>query len=138
MVKEAISFLLALAVLLAAGGCYWTRYPALMETHLTLMEEYAAKLQDLADEDRPVAPQDWGEFVYPHERAVEFARIVGGRFEGRPSLVAFSEVLERYNELVANPDLLRGAGASEAVARRRRSLNEAIAMTRSSLAREAS
>ena len=135
MVKKPMRFV-ALAALLVSA-CYWLRYPDVMETHLELLDHYSVKLQALADGGYDVAPQDWGEFVYPHERAVEFEQIVAGRYGEEDSLVAFRVVLARYGELIASPDILDGASASDEIAGHRAGIVEAVARTRAALAREA-
>lgn len=136
MVKKAIAPPSIFLALILAAGCYFTQYPEVMETHLTLFEEYGSKLQVLADAGIRVPPQDWGEYVYPQERAVDFARIVGERFGGQASLAAFNIVLKRYGELVATPDILNQPGAAVRIAARRESLQAAIERTRAALAAE--
>jgi hypothetical protein len=136
MVKKAIAVLPMLILLLVAAGCYFTQYPEVVETHLTLFEQYGDKLQNLADAGVRVPPQDWGEFVYPRERAADFARIVDSRFAGRASLGALSIAIKRYSELVATPDILTESDPSVVIAARRESLQAAIARTRAALAAE--
>lgn len=136
MVKKAIAFPSLFLALILAAGCYFTQYPEVVETHLTLFEEYGAKLQVLADQGIRVPPQDWGEFVYPHERAEDFARIVDDRFAGRTSLVALRVALKRYGELIATPDILHRGDAVVVITARRKTLAAAITHTRAALAAE--
>ncbi len=128
---------LAVAVLLAcATGCYWQRYPRLVETHLSVLLDFGRKLEALAIDRRPVAPERWGEFTYPLERARDFSRIAAKRYPGRESLLAFDQATGRYAELVADPRLLDGPDAPVEVARRLAALREAAKRTRELLARE--
>jgi len=125
------------AVLLVIVGCYWSRYPELMETHLVLLDQFAAKLEFLARTDGGVPLEQWGEFVYPLERARDFARIAAQRYPDRASLREFRVVLDRYGALVDDPMFLSRPGAVERIARRRVALAEAVAATRVALGREA-
>lgn len=133
------AILVVLATLASAvfGGCYWSRYPELMETHLVLLDEFAAKLDDVARSDRGVPVEAWPEFIYPLERARDFARIAAQRYPDHGSLKAFRVVLERYGALVDDPGLAGRPNAAAEIARRREALAEAIAETRSELDREA-
>lgn len=135
LAQPAIAALLVGALL--GAGCYWSRYPEVMATHLQLLEQYAAKLATLAEDHRPVAVQDWGEFLYPLDRARDFARIAAKRYPDRVSLARFDEALERYAELVVSPELLARPDALEIVEERRRKLSRAILATREALAAEA-
>ena len=121
-----------------SSGCYWARYPRLMETHLALLLEFADKLQGFAAEGRRVPPQAWGEFTYPLERAQDFSRIAAQRFPGRRSLVAFDRTLEIYSRLVSTPDILARPDAAADVAQQLARLRDAVAETRAALAQEAS
>jgi len=127
--------LLVLSLLLASS-CYWFRYEAVMETHLTLMEQYSTKLQYMADNGLEVSGPDWVEFEYPGERAEEFVRIVSPSFADQESLAAFARSLELYQLLVASPEILRGPNAPQTVADLRVALLEAIRVNRELLARE--
>lgn len=126
-----------LAVLLALlSGCYWSRYPELMETHLVLLDEFAAKLGDVERASGRVPLEALPEFVYPLERAQDFARIAAQRFPDRASLRAFRVVLQRYGALVDDPAYLLRPNASEEIEKRRAALQEAIDATRAELQRE--
>lgn len=120
------------------SGCYWSHYPEVMATHLQLIEEYATKLSHLAEDGQTVPVQEWGEFVYPLDRARDFARIAAKRYPDRISLARFQVVLAQYSELIASPDLLRRPDAFQVVERGRRDLAQAIAATREALAAEGS
>ncbi|MDG2307418.1 MAG: hypothetical protein P8R42_22755 [Candidatus Binatia bacterium] len=126
-----------LAVLLVLAGCYWSRYPELMETHLVLLDEFSGKLVYLAKNDGGVPMADWNEFVYPLERAQDFARIAAQRFPDRTSLAEFRVALERYAVLVDDPTMFGRAGVVEELEGRRSALEKAIAATRIELQREA-
>lgn len=138
-VKVAPAAVLALAflVLASTSGCFARRYPALMEKHLEVLTSYANKLTALAEDERTVPAQDWGEFTYPLERAREFARIARARYPDRASLRDFETALDAYAALVAAPDVLNGPGARERIAAAASSFAAAVAATRAALAREA-
>ena len=139
MVKKfnplAVAAFFALSLILTSG-CYLVRYEAVMQTHLTLMEEYSTKLQYMADNRLEVSAADWVEFTYPGERAAEFLRIVGPRFEGQASLSSFQQSLILYQGLMASPDILTGQAAAAEVSGRRATLLEAIRANREALAAE--
>jgi len=126
-----------LAALVTLAGCYWSRYPELMETHLVLLDQFGAKLDSVVQTDGRVPMQDWAEFLYPLERARDFARIAAQRYPDRPSLREFRIVLERYAALVDDPTLMTRHDAARIVERRRAALMQAIAATRTELRREA-
>lgn len=128
---------LALVASAGAAACYWRQYPRLVETHLSLLLDYAAKLQALAADRRAVPPARWGEFTYPLERAQDFARIAAKRFPDRASLASFKAAIDVYAGLVAEPRILEGPGAAEDVARRVAALRAAAAATRADLEEEA-
>lgn len=123
-------------VLVAPGGCYWRRYAALVDTHLSLMLGYAAKLEALAADGRGVPPDRWGELTYPLERARDFARIAAKRFPGRASLESFERAVDAYASLVADPGILSRPDAAAEIARRTAALRAAAAETRAVLERE--
>lgn len=139
MVKKLNSLvpvIILVSSLLATSGCYLLRYEAVMDTHLTLMEQYSTKLQYMADNGLEVSGGDWVEFEYPGERAEEFHRIVEESFPERKSLQAFGETLVLYQALTGNPEILRGADPATEVAVRREPLLEAIRKNRELLAAE--
>ncbi len=121
---------------LLAAGCYWQRYPRLVRTHLDLLSDYAAKLQQFAEDHVVVPTERWGEFTYPLERARDFSRIVAGRWPGRASLVAFDRAVEAYAALVADGAILARADAAAEIARGREVLDRKIAEARAALAAE--
>jgi hypothetical protein len=125
-----------LGAVLVLSGCYWSRYPELMETHLVLLEQYAAKLDSLARTEDGVPLEGWAEFTYPLERARDFARIAARRYAGRASLQSFRVVLDRYAALVDEPAFLLRPGAVATIGTRRAELERAVAKTREDLARE--
>jgi len=135
-IKAAFGWLLVLCALLAATGCFSRRYPRLLETHLEVLTLYAEKLAALAEDERTVPAQDWGEFTYPLARARQFARLARDHFPARPSLLAFERVLDRYAELTSDPDVLRAPDAARAVPERVRALLADVARAREDLERE--
>jgi hypothetical protein len=136
-IKAAFTCLALLCALLAASGCFSRRYPRLMETHLEVLSLYAGKLAALAEDERTVPAQDWGEFTYPLERARQFARVAEGHYPDRPSLSAFERVLQRYAALTADPDVLRASDAARTVPERVTQLLAEVATVRDDLRREA-
>lgn len=98
----------ALAVLwLAAGGCYWLRYDALVRTHVDLLLAMGAKLEDVTEHGG--TPARMAEYRYPLERARDFIRIVEGRFADRGSLQELGELCNAYEAAL---DAAARAGAS--------------------------
>lgn len=130
-------FLAAVGALLVLTGCYWSRYSELMETHLVLLDQYGSKLDFLARTERGVPMEEWGEFVYPLDRASDFARIAARRYPDRESLRQFRIVLGQYGALVEDPMFLSRPGGLSLLETRREALAEAIAVTRAELRREA-
>ncbi len=99
--------LVVFAVCLVAG-CYFGKYDKLARTHVQLLLAMAAKLDDVTREQGG-PPASLAEYRYPLERARDFARIVGRRFEGRPSLAAFGAFCDAYDGVVKAAESLRGA-----------------------------
>lgn len=128
--------LVAVASTLVASGCFSRRYPRLMETHLEVLSLYAGKLLALAQDDRTVPAQDWGEFTYPLERARDFARVAEARYPERASLRSFLAVLDAYGGLVADPAILSAPDAASDVATRVAAFTAAVERTRDDLDRE--
>ena len=126
-----------LVALLVLAGCYWSRYPQLMETHLELLDQFGAKLEALEASGRGVPIESWAEFVYPLDRARDFARIAKQRFPDRESLQEFDNALARYADLVDDPTLLSRGDARARIGKGRADLSRAITDTRAALAREA-
>jgi len=112
--SRAVGLVLALASLLP--GCFAWRYPGLMERHLEVLGSYATKLEALAQDERTVRAQDWGEFTYPLERAREFARLGAARYPERASMRAFQRALDAYGALAADPAILSNPDARSVVA----------------------
>jgi hypothetical protein len=137
-IKTASACLLLLCALLAASGCFSRRYPRLLETHLEVLSLYATKLATLAEDERTVPAQDWGEFTYPLTRARQFARIAHGHYPDRPSLASFERVLDAYAALTADPAVLQAPDAARTVPERVAALLADVARTRAELQREAS
>ena len=131
--KGTTRLLALLLATMAAAGCYWTRYQALTETHLDLLTAYADKLASYAETGRPATPAEWPEFTYPGERAADFARIAGQRFEGRRSLTSLREAIAIYTELTRSPGILVVPDAAAQVNLQRQRLREAVGRTRLAL-----
>ena len=92
---------------LTLGGCYWLKYEKLMHTHIELMLSMTNKMSRLLGENDPITPTMMNEFLYPLERARDFARIVAKRYTDRPSLAAFHQLLDIYEGIVTEVDRLR-------------------------------
>jgi len=133
--RVSLLFLVVVAALFTPG-CFSRRYPRLMETHLEVLSLYASKLVALAQDERTVAAQDWGEFTYPLERAQDFARVATAHYPDRASLKSFETVVAGYAALVSDPAILSGADAASTVAARQATFATAVARTREDLARE--
>ena len=125
-----------LATSLVASGCFSRRYPRLMETHLEVLSLYSAKLLALAQDERTVPAQDWGEFTYPLERAREFGRLAEARYPDRASLRSFLGVLDAYGALVEDPAVLSAPDSGTVIASRVATFDAAVARTRADLERE--
>jgi hypothetical protein len=125
-----------LLAMLVASGCFAHRYPGLLSKHLEVLGLYADKLQALAQDDRTIPAQDWGEFTYPLERAREFARVAQARYPDRESLKAFVAALDAYAGLVADPAILSGPAAGEAVGTKVAAFRAAAVASRAALERE--
>ncbi|MBY0277626.1 hypothetical protein K2Z84_20015 [Candidatus Binatia bacterium] len=123
-------------VSLVVAGCFAHRYPGLLERHLEVLGLYADKLQTLAEDDRTVAAQDWGEFTYPLQRAREFEHVAASRYPERASLKAFQRALEAYAYLVADPAILSAPDAAADVAAKVTAFRAAATAAREALATE--
>ena len=88
-------------------GCYWLKYEKLMRTHIELMLAMTDKMSRLLADQDSITPTMMNEFLYPLERARDFARIVAQRYEDRPSLAAFHKLLDMYEGVVTETDRLR-------------------------------
>jgi len=127
---------IAVAASLIASGCFSRRYPRLMEAHLEVLSLYAGKLVALAEDERTIPIQDWGEFTYPLDRARDFARVATMHYPERASLASFRIALDAYGALVADPAVLSGADAPATVAARAAAFTATVTQTRADLARE--
>jgi hypothetical protein len=104
---------------LVAAGCYFGKYDKLTRTHVQLLVAMAQKLDDVTQE-QGAPPASLAEYRYPLERARDFTRIVGGRFEGRASLAAFRSFCDAYDDVVKAAESLRGAPDAAGTLRRAR------------------
>jgi hypothetical protein len=114
--------LVVLAVVLAAG-CYFGKYDKLTRTHVQLLLSMAQKLDEVTRE-QGAPPASLAEYRYPLERARDFTRIVGGRFEGRASLAAFRTFCDAYDGVVKTAESLRGEPDTDATLARARATLE--------------
>jgi len=128
--------LMVVAVFLVAG-CYFGKYDKLVRTHVQLLLAMAQKLEDVTRE-QGAPPASLAEYRYPLERARDFARIVGGRFQGRPSLAAFTAFCDAYDGVVRAAESRRGEPDAEGtLARARATLDERAAAVLRALDAEA-
>jgi hypothetical protein len=128
--------LLALVTALLVTGCFSRRYPRLMQTHLEVLSLYVSKLAALAQDERTIPVEEWGEFTYPLERARDFARVAAAHYPDRASLQSFESVLAAYGALATDPAILSRANAAAMVATRQAAFTAAVERTRADLARE--
>ena len=89
------------------GGCYWIKYTKLMRTHVELLLAMTDKMGSFLEDDRAMTPRMMNEFLYPLERARDFARIVKRFYEGRISLKQFERLLAVYADLLEETERLR-------------------------------
>jgi hypothetical protein len=102
--KRVAVFLLAIA-----AGCYWQKYPRLVETHVDLLAAMAVKSEDVLRERGGYRPEQLAEFRYPYDRARDFARIVRDRYEAQASFQRFEKLLDRYQTLLSVVNRLNAA-----------------------------
>jgi hypothetical protein len=127
---------LSLVAALCASGCFSRRYPGLVERHLEVLGLYADKIEALAQDDRRVPAQDWGEFTYPLMRAREFVRVAESRDPDRASLPAFRAAVDAYDALVEDPAVLSANDAAAVVGERVGRFRAAADAARAALAVE--
>ena len=89
------------------GGCYWIKYTKLMRTHVELLLDMTDKMGSFLEDGRAITPRMMNEFLYPLERARDFARIVKRFYEGRTSLQEFERLLDVYADLLEETERLR-------------------------------
>lgn len=89
------------------GGCYWIKYTKLMRTHVELLLAMTDKMGSFLEDDRAMTPRMMNEFLYPLERARDFARIAERFYEGRTSLEQFERLLAVYADLLEETERLR-------------------------------
>lgn len=135
-VAPALRATTAVLVALVVAGCFSHRYPGLLEKHLEVLGLFADKLLTLAQDDRTVAAQDWGEFTYPLQRAREFERVAAARYPERASLKAFQKALDAYGALVAEPAILSTPDAAATVGVKVAAFRAAATAAREALADE--
>ena len=94
-------------VCVSLGGCYWIKYTKLMRTHVELLLAMTDKMGSFLEDDRAITPRMMNEFLYPLERARDFARITERFHEGRTSLQEFERLLDVYADLLEETERLR-------------------------------
>lgn len=95
------------AVGVSLSGCYWIKYTKLMRTHVELLLDMTDKMGSFLEDGRAITPRMMNEFLYPLERARDFARIVKRFYEGRTSLQRFERLLDVYADLLEETERLR-------------------------------
>ena len=89
------------------SGCYWIKYTKLMRTHVELLLDMTDKMGSFLEDGRAITPRMMNEFLYPLERARDFARITERFHEGRTSLQEFERLLDVYADLLEETERLR-------------------------------
>lgn len=87
----------------------WRSYPEVVNVHLDVLTQTAAKLVAVAESKRGLSAEGMAEYVYPARRARELLK----RFEDKrdlPSYRGLGELLDRYEQLVAQIDSGRATG----------------------------
>lgn len=100
---------LAFAVLACAAGCLWRSYGTIMNVHLDVLTQTAAKLCAVVEAGRAPTAEAMAEYVYPAKRGREFLRQFE-RYRERPSYQEFSALLDRYEALIGAADAARTQG----------------------------
>ena len=83
-----------------------------MRTHVDLILSMTDKMSRLVEDNETATPTTMREFLYPLERARDFARIVSPRYADRASLTTFVELLNIYAQAVREMDRLRVTAGS--------------------------
>ena len=105
--KNAAIVACLLVLCVSLSGCYWLKYTKLMRTHVELLLAMTDKMGSFLEDGRAITPRMMNEFMYPLERAQDFARIVKRFYAGRTSLQRFENLLAVYADLVQETERLR-------------------------------
>ncbi len=106
---------LTFLLLLAATGCLWRGYAAIMAVHLDVLTQMAAKLSAVVETKRGVTTEGMAEYTYPAKRAREFLQQFDS-YRARRSYQQFSTLLDRYEALVRAVDAARAQGQQSSAA----------------------
>ena len=98
-----------LLFLTCAAGCLWRSYGTIMDVHLDVLTQTAAKLCTIVEAGRGPTAEGMAEYIYPAKRAREFLRQFDGYGE-RQSYRRFAALLDRYERLVRDVDAARAQG----------------------------
>lgn len=91
---------------IAASGCSWRSYPEVLNVHLDVLTQTAAKLIAVAESPRGLQTEGMGEYTYPSRRARAFLADYQG-YRERRSHQQLSSFLDRYDGLVEHIDAAR-------------------------------
>ena len=100
---------LLLPLILCAAGCLWRGYGTIMEVHLDVLTQTAAKLCSVVESGRGPLAEGMAEYVYPAQRARVFLRQFSN-YSDRRSYQQFGVLLDRYEALVHEVDAARSQG----------------------------
>jgi hypothetical protein len=96
-----------LVLLWVAGpGCRWRSYPEILNVHLDVLTQTAAKLIAVAQSPRGLQTEGMGEYTYPSRRARAFLADYQS-YRDRPSHRQLTAFLDRYDSLVERIDAAR-------------------------------
>lgn len=96
----------ALLLFLCMPCCIWRSYGNILNVHLDVLTQTAAKLCAVVESGKPLRTEDMAEYTYPSQRAREFLRQFG-RYRERRSYQQLSTLLDRYDVLVQAVDAAR-------------------------------
>jgi hypothetical protein len=96
----------SLIVVLCVSSCIWRSYGKILDVHLDVLTQTAAKLCAVVEAGRPLHTEDMAEYTYPSQRAREFLRQFSS-YRERRSYQQLSALLDRYDVLVQGVDAAR-------------------------------
>src|SRR5262245_37602798 len=97
-------------VFLTVAGCVWRGYATIMNVHLDVLTQTAAKLCAVVQADKGPSTEGIAEYVCPAKRGREFLRQFSGD-SARRSYTQFGAFLDRYEALVRDVDASRARGS---------------------------